>query len=217
MPVYRGPDGKIIEEKSEKRKEDTKPTDVANRPSPPAPQVGEQPAGAGRLDAPTQRMGESRAPSNVGEEERTRLVGGRRRQEDEERWQERAEEDRGMDDPVVGWLVVVEGPGKGRAGQLGYGSNSIGRGRPIASSWTLATIRFRAVAMPLLRTIRAAGSFTCSTVEATNLTYLGDQPVLSPTELSALSHISIGNTVLRFVPLCGAEFDWQDTEGSEAR
>ena len=51
----------------------------------------------------------------------------------------------------------------------------------------------------------------------TNLTYLGDQPVLTPTELPALSHINIGNTVLRFVPLCGAEFDWQDTEGSEAR
>ena len=26
-----------------------------------------------------------------------------------------------------------------------------------------------------------------------------------------------GNTILRFVPLCGAEFDWQDTGGSEAR
>ena len=59
MPVYRGPDGKIIEEKTDKRTEDTKPTDVANKPLPPAPQGGEQPAGAGRLDAPTQRMGES--------------------------------------------------------------------------------------------------------------------------------------------------------------
>ena len=167
MPVYRGPDGKIIEEKTDKQNEDTKRTAAANRPRPPAPQGGEQPADAGRLDAPTQRMGEKRAPANVGEEERTRLVGGRRRQEDEERRQERAEEDRGMDDPVVGWLVVVEGPGKGRAVQLGYGSNSLGRvERPTASSWILATIRFRAVAMPLLRTIRAAGSFTCSTAAA---------------------------------------------------
>lgn len=33
-----------------------------------------------------------------------------------------------MDDPVVGWLVVVSGPGKDRALTLGYGTNSIGRG-----------------------------------------------------------------------------------------
>ena len=46
----------------------------------------------------------------------------------------------------------------------------------------------------------------------TNLTYVNDQPVLIPIELPALSHISIGNTILRFVPLCGDAFDWQDTE-----
>ena len=217
MPVYRGPDGKIIEEKSEKRKEDTKPTDVANRPSPPAPQVGEQPAGAGRLDAPTQRMGESRAPSNVGEEERTRLVGGRRRQEDEERRQERAEEDRGMDDPVVGWLVVVEGPGKGRAGQLGYGSNSIGRGETDRIKLDFGDDQISRSGHAVVTYDPRGRKFYVQHGGGTNLTYLGDQPVLSPTELSALSHISIGNTVLRFVPLCGAEFDWQDTEGSEAR
>ena len=41
MPVYRGPDGKIIEEKTVKRQEDDKPTEVVNRPLPPAPQGGE--------------------------------------------------------------------------------------------------------------------------------------------------------------------------------
>jgi hypothetical protein len=46
----------------------------------------------------------------------------------------------------------------------------------------------------------------------TNLTYLNDQPVLIPIELPSQSHISIGNTVLRFVPLCGDAFAWQDTE-----
>src|SRR5579863_6049785 len=32
------------------------------------------------------------------------------------------------DDPVVGWVVVVDGPGKGNALPLGYGMNEIGRG-----------------------------------------------------------------------------------------
>ena len=217
MPVYRGPDGKIIEEKTDKRSEDTKPTDAANRPLPPAPQGGEQSPGAGRLDAPTQRMGESPAPANVGEEKRTRLVGGRRRQEDEERRQERAEEDRGMDDPVVGWLVVVEGPGKGRAMQLGYGSNSLGRGATDRVKLDFGDDQISRSGHAVVTYDPRGRKFYVQHGGGTNLTYLGDQPVLTPTELPALSHINIGNTVLRFVPLCGAEFDWQDTEGSEAR
>ena len=211
MPVYRGPDGKIIEEKTEKRSEDTKPTDAANRPLPPAPQGGEQPAGAGRLDAPTQRMGESPPPSNVREEKRTRLVGGRRRREDEDRRQERAEEDRGMDDPVVGWLVVVEGPGKGRSVQLGYGSNSIGRGATDRIKLDFGDDQISRNGHAVVTYDPRGRKFYVQHGGGTNLTYLDDQAVLTPAELPALSHISIGNTVLRFVPLCGSEFDWQDT------
>ena len=217
MPVYRGPDGKIIEEKTNKRSEDTKPPNATNRPSSPAAQGSEQPAGAGRLDVPTQRMGGKRAPASVGgEEERTRLVGGRRRQEDEERQQERAEEDHGMDDPVVGWLVIVEGLGKGRAMQLGYGSNSLGRGATDRVKLDFGDDQISRSGHAVVTYDPRGRKFYVQHGGGTNLTYLGDQPVLSPTELPVLSHISIGNTVLRFVPLCGAEFDWQDTEGSEA-
>lgn len=229
MPVYRGPDGKIIEEKTAGRQEDTKPT-VVNRPLPPAPQGGEQPAGGGRLDAPTQRMderrapadggaeerGERQAPARVGAEERTRLVGGRPRHEDEERRQERAAEDRGMDDPVVGWLVVVEGPGKGRAVPLGYGSNSIGRGATDRIKLDFGDEQISRSGHAVVTYDPRGRQYYVQHGGGTNLTYLGDQPVLAPTGLPALSHISIGHTVLRFVPLCGAEFDWQDTEGDEA-
>ena len=52
----------------------------------------------------------------------------------------------------------------------------------------------------------------------TNLTYLEDAPVSGDLkELPALSHIAIGETVLRFVPLCGDEFDWQDLKESETK
>ena len=230
MPVYRGPDGKIIEEKTVGRQEDTKPT-VVNRPLPPAPQGGEQPAGGGRLDAPTQRMderrapadggaeerGERQAPARVGAEERTRLVGGRPRREDEERRQERASEDRGMDDPVVGWLVVVEGPGKGRAVPLGYGSNSIGRGATDRIKLDFGDEQISRSGHAVVTYDPRGRQYYVQHGGGTNLTYIGDQPVLAPTALPALSHISIGHTELRFVPLCGAEFDWQDTEGDEAR
>ena len=186
MPVYRGPDGKIIEEKTVRRKEDTKPTEEANRPSPPAPQGGE--------------------------EERTRLVGGRRREDEQ-----RTEADRGMDDPVVGWLVVVEGPGKGRALPLGYGSNSLGRGATDRVKLDFGDDQISRNGHAVVTYDPRGRKFYVQHGGGTNLTYLGAQPVLAPAELSALSHITIGNTALRFVPLCGAEFDWQDTEGNKAQ
>ena len=46
----------------------------------------------------------------------------------------------------------------------------------------------------------------------TNLTYLDDEPVLAPTELAAGNDLTLGNTVVRFVPFCDAGFDWQSTE-----
>ena len=193
MPVYRGPDGKIIEEKTVKRQEDDKPTAVVNRPLPPVPQDGEQPAGAER------------------EEEKTRLVGGRRADE------KRAAEDRAMDDPVVGWLVVVEGPGKGHAMQLGYGSNPLGRGATDRVKLDFGDDQISRNGHAVVTYDPRGRQFYVQHGGGTNLTYLGDQPVLAPVELPALSHIGIGNTILRFVPLCGAEFDWQDTEESKAQ
>jgi hypothetical protein len=41
-----------------------------------------------------------------------------------------------------------------------------------------------------------------------NLTYLGNDPVLSPVELTGHENIMIGDTRLMFVPFCGADFAW---------
>lgn len=210
MPVYRGPDGKIIEEKTDRRKEDTRPTGAADKQFPPAPQRGDQPDGARRLDAPTRRVGESRATTDAGKEERTRVAGGRRRQE-------RAEEDRGMDDPVVGWLVIVEGPGRGRSVQLGYGANSLGRGANDRVKLDFGDDQISRSGHAVVTYEPRGRKFYVQHGGGVNMTYLGDEPVLTPTELPALSHVNIGNTVLRFVPLCGDEFEWQDTEGSKAQ
>ena len=196
MPVYRGPDGKIIEEKTVKRQKDDKPTEEVNRPLPPAPPGGEEPAAAGQQG---------------GEEEKTRLVGGRR--EDEKR----TAENRSMDDPVVGWLVVVEGPGKGQVLQLGYGSNPLGRGATDRVKLDFGDDQISRNGHAVVTYDPRGRKFYVQHGGGTNLTYLGDQPVLAPAELPTLSHISIGNTVLRFVPLCGAEFDWQDTEESKVQ
>ena len=156
MPVYRGPDGKIIEEKTNKDEDATKPTDLAQKPQPPAP-PGER--RDGHFDDPTVKVGESGSSSPVQNPEKTQIVGGRSRREDLARIRERAEESDAMSDPVVGWLVVVKGPGKGRAMQLGYGMNAIGRG-------ATDHVKFRGANTPSSRTIRAAENFTCNTAAA---------------------------------------------------
>ena len=193
----------------------------------PAPEQGGQVPGAGRLDEPTKPMEQTeprtgvRAPGGGGKEERgaerergkpeehTRINIGDRRPDDK---QETAGKADGMDDPVVGWLAVVEGPGKGRALQLGYGSNPIGRGRTARVSLDFGDNQVSRGGHAIVTYDPRGRKFSVQHGGGTNLTYLGDQPVLIPKELPAHSHISIGATVLRFVPLCGDAFDWQDTE-----
>ena len=127
MPVHRSPDGKIIEEKTGRNVDTDQSTDRVGQPPPPLP-GSRTTLEKGRLDAPTRVMDEDRPAAAAADAEQTRLVGGRRRKEDEKRLQEQAQATDAMDDPVVGWLVIVAGPGKGRALQLGYGANTLGRG-----------------------------------------------------------------------------------------
>ncbi len=215
MPVFRRPDGNITEKKTEKSAKDSPSPDQADRPLPPASQEGNQTAGPGRFDASTKRMEKGLTPPNPGEEEKTRLVGGRARRADKAVRQESAEEGGGMDDPVVGWLVIVEGPGKGRAVKLGYGSNSLGRGANDRVKLDFGDDQISRNGHAVVTYDPLGRKFYVQHGGGTNLTYLGDQPVLTPAELPAQGQIGIGNTVLRFVPFCGSEFDWQDSEGSE--
>lgn len=113
---------------------------------------------------------------------------------------------------VVGWLVILEGPGKGRSVQLGYGLNSIGRGidqrvRLDFGDSQISRSTHCSIAYDLKNR-----KFFLQHGEAQNLTYLADQPVLSPVELTDKAIISLGGTTLQFIALCGADFDWQDTE-----
>ena len=243
MPVYRGPDGKIIEEKANSGKEVNQSTDSEQRP--PAPTGRGQTSSSGRLDAPTQKMDVGSSQSPLPLDEKTQIAGGRRRQQSHQNLQERAEMDvsqsplspdektrvvgdhrgqqgqqnlreraekaDGMDDPVVGWLAIVEGPGKGNARQLGYGSNTIGRGETARINLDFGDDQISRGGHAIVSYDPRGKKFYVQHGGGTNLTYLNDQPVLIPIELPALSHISIGNTILRFVPLCGEEFDWQDT------
>ena len=118
------------------------------------------------------------------------------------------------DDFVVGWLVIVAGPGQGFSLPLGYGWNSIGRGddqriRLDFGDGEISRENHCAIAYD-----GKNRKFFIQHGGGRNLTYVGDTPVLAPQELTADATISIGSTSLRFVPFCGEQFDWADLGGS---
>jgi hypothetical protein len=114
-------------------------------------------------------------------------------------------------DPVVGWIVVIQGYGKGKSLQLGYGMNSIGRGQNARICLDFGDEAISRSAPHAIITYDPRGrKFYLQHGDGKNLTYLNNEPVLVPTQLTGGEQISLGQTILRFVPLCGEDFDWQD-------
>ncbi|MDP2535959.1 FHA domain-containing protein [Alteromonas stellipolaris] len=119
-----------------------------------------------------------------------------------------------MQDPISGWLVVVKGPGKGHFLKLGFGQNSIGRSASERVCVDFGDGQVSRVNHATISYDPRGNQFYIQPGSGTNMTYLDNQPapVLQPMILPAFSHISIGETTLRFVPLCGENFTWESME-----
>lgn len=130
---------------------------------------------------------------------RTQLVRGRQRVERGEFRQ----------DPVVGWLVVVGGPGIGNYRPIFEGNNTVGRsdsnrvpidfGDDAISSEEQAYIRYDSADRSFLFVPNLA---------KTNVVSLNAKRPTGAVELSQMDVITMGRTQLVFVPFCGPEFDW---------
>ncbi|MEL6374819.1 MAG: FHA domain-containing protein [Pseudomonadota bacterium] len=114
-------------------------------------------------------------------------------------------------DPVVGWLVVVGGPGLGAFRPIFEGNNTVGRSRgqrvPIdfgddtISSEEQAYIRYDSADRRFLFVPNLA---------KTNVVSVNDEKPTSALELSGMDVITMGRTQLVFVPFCSDEFDWSE-------
>jgi hypothetical protein len=115
--------------------------------------------------------------------------------------------------PVVGWLVVMEGPGRGQSLPLGYGMNHIGRS---ATNRLILDFGDEEVSRKTHTTLthdpRGRKFYIQPGPDATNLTYLGPEPdwkpVLTPVEIFGGEMILLGRTKLKFVAFCGPDFTW---------
>jgi hypothetical protein len=115
--------------------------------------------------------------------------------------------------PVVGWLVIVDGPGRGASLPLGYGMNIIGRG---ARNRIVLDFGDREISEDdhfRIAYDRQNRRFHLVPGRGTNLVYVGGEPLLTPVELRPHQDVKVGATVLRFVPFCSADWDWPDRDG----
>lgn len=118
-----------------------------------------------------------------------------------------------MHDPVVGWVVVIDGPGQGISLPLGNGNNSLGRGsnQRVALDFGDANLS-RDSHATITYDPRGRKFYLHSGGNSTNLTYLEGAgttiPVLAPVVLENGQHLRLGNTTLKFVALCGDGFGW---------
>lgn len=119
-------------------------------------------------------------------------------------------------EPVVGWLVCIEGPQKGRDYKIRQGKNFIGR----SDEMDIAIIGDDRIS----RKNHAAIVYDSKQLkfflvpgDGAGLVYLSnqvkkDQAVFTPVEISAYDVIEVGKSKLIFINLCGIHFDWDKIE-----
>jgi FHA domain len=116
-----------------------------------------------------------------------------------------------VQDPVVGWLVIVGGPGLGAFRPVFEGNNTIGRsstsripidyGDEAISSDEQAYLRYDSNDRAFLFVPNMA---------KTNVVSVNNKRPTTAVELVAMDVITMGRTQLVFMPFCGSEFDWSE-------
>lgn len=112
-------------------------------------------------------------------------------------------------DPVVGWLVVVGGPGIGQFRPIFEGNNTMGRATTNRIAIDFGDDAISGEEQAYIRYDSSDRSFLfVPNLAKTNVVSLNDKRPTAAVELQAMDVITVGRTQLVFVPFCGADFDW---------
>lgn len=115
--------------------------------------------------------------------------------------------EQGVFNPVTGWLVCIEGPGKGTDYRVRSQYNYIGRAvhMDICISGDEHISAERAA---LLAYDDVEKQFFIAPSMGHNSVRLNSKMVMVPELLHPYDRITVGKTTLLFIPLCGEQFDW---------
>ena len=114
-------------------------------------------------------------------------------------------------DPVVGWLVIVGGPGLGAFRPVFEGNNTIGRAASNRIPLDFGDEAISAEEQAYLRYDSADRVFLfVPNLSKTNVVQINNKKPTSAVVLAAMDVIIMGRTQLVFAPFCGSEFDWSE-------
>ena len=112
-------------------------------------------------------------------------------------------------DPVVGWLVIVGGPGIGQYRPVFEGNNTIGRSTSNRVSLDFGDDAISSDEQAYIRYDSAERSFLfVPNLAKTNIVSVNDKRPAGAVALTQMDVITMGRTQVVFVPFCGPEFDW---------
>lgn len=150
-------------------------------------------------EPPTTRV--VRASRELAREPRTRLVRGR----------QAIVHDDFAQDPVVGFLIVVGGPGLGAARPVYEGNNTLGRAASNRIPLDFGDETISAEAQAYIRYDSTDRSFLfVPNLAKTNVVSVNDKRPAGAVELKAMDVLTFGRTQVAFLPFCGPEFDWSE-------
>lgn len=114
-------------------------------------------------------------------------------------------------DPVVGWLICVSGPEKGKDYRIRSERNFIGRATNqdicIAGDESISRERHA-----ILTFNPKSASFAFVPGDSHGLVYCNDQEVMTPIQLQPYDRLEMGKSQFLFVPFCGERFQWVSEE-----
>jgi hypothetical protein len=114
-------------------------------------------------------------------------------------------------DPVVGFLIVVGGPGLGSFRPVFEGNNTLGRATTNRVPLDFGDDTISSEAQAYVRYDSNDRSFLfVPNLAKTNVVSVNDKKPTGAVELKPMDVITLGRTQVAFVAFCGAEFDWSE-------
>lgn len=113
----------------------------------------------------------------------------------------------GTTEPPVGYLICIKGEDYGTGFALKSGNNSIGRSQSMDVVILDAKVSREKQAFVMYEPHKR--DFYLKPGEGTGLCYLNDDILLEIQKLKAYDKISLGDSELLFIPVCGEQFSWE--------
>ena len=112
-------------------------------------------------------------------------------------------------EPIVGWLVCIDGPDKGKDFRIWAKNNTIGRSEKMDICMKGDTTITRENHARLAYDEKH-NNFHLIPAENTNNIYVNDEPTYVPIRLKSYDLIEFGDSKFVFIPFCNENFTWQD-------